>query len=91
MLQNSPVSSPKSKTDTSQTVAKGSSGTTDTVELSNRKDEVTRLKEEAKTIPVVDEEKVARVKQALESGTYRVSSRLVARDILKSQLADEIS
>ena len=92
MLQNSPAySSPKPKTDTSQVVAQGSSGTTDKVELSSRKDEVTRLKEKAKAIPVVDEEKVARVKQAIESGTYDVNSRLVARGILKSQLADEIS
>jgi negative regulator of flagellin synthesis FlgM len=66
-------------------------GTTDKVELSSWKDEVAGLKEKAKAIPVVDEEKVARVKQAIDSGTYEVNSRLVARGILKSQLSDEIS
>jgi len=40
---------------------------------------------------VVDEKKVTSVKQAIESGTYKVNSQLVARGILKSQLADEIS
>jgi len=66
-------------------------GTTEKVELASWKDEVAGLKEKAKAIPVVDEEKVARVKQAIDSGTYEVNSRLVARGILKSQLSDEIS
>ena len=81
----------KSKADTSQTAAQGAAGTTDKVELSSWKDEVARLKEKAKAIPVVDEEKVARVKKAIDSGTYEVNGRVVARDILKSQLSDEIS
>ena len=85
------MSSAKSKTTTSQTVPLGSAGTTDEVELSSWKDEVTRLKEKAKAIPVVDEEKVARVKQAIESETYDVNNQSVARGILKSQLSDEIS
>ena len=84
-------SSAKSKTDTSRTVAQGSPDTTDKVELSGCKDEATRLKEKAKAIPAIDEEKVARVKQAIESGTYKVNSRLVARAILKSHLSDETS
>ena len=92
MLKNLPVSSPaKSKADTSQTPAQEAAGTTDKVELSSWKGEVARLKEKTKAIPVIDEEKVARVKQAIDSGTYEVNSRLVARDILKGQLSDEIS
>lgn len=92
MLKNlSASSSAKSKADASQAAAQGPADTTDKVELSNWKDEVARLKEKAKAIPVVDEEKVARVKQALDSGTYEVNGKLVARDILKSQLSDEIS
>jgi negative regulator of flagellin synthesis FlgM len=92
LLKNLPVSSSvKSKADTSQTSAQQAADTTDKVELSSWKDEVARLKEKTKAIPAIDEEKVARVKQAIDSGTYEVNSQLVARDILKSQLSDEIS
>ena len=92
MLKNLPVSSStKSKAGTSQTSVQQAAGTADKVELSSWKDEVARLKEKTKAIPDIDEEKVARVKQAIDSGTYDVSGRLVARDILKSQLSDEIS
>jgi len=92
LLKNLPMSSSaKSKTVTSQAAAQGAAGTTDKVELSGWKDEVARLKEKAKAIPVVDEKKIARVKQAIDSGTYEVDIRLVARDILKSELSDEIS
>jgi negative regulator of flagellin synthesis FlgM len=91
LLKNLTVSSSAtSKADTSRTAAQGA-GTTDKVELSSWKDEVARLKEKAKAIPDVDEEKVARVKQAIDSGAYEVNSRSVARDILKSQLSDELS
>jgi len=90
--QNLPVSSSaKPKTAASQMVAQGSGDTTDKVELSGWKDEVARLKAKAKEIPVVDEDKVARVKQALDSGTYSANNQVVARSILKSQLSDEIS
>lgn len=92
LLENAPVSSSAgSKTAASQTEAPGPADTTDKVELSGWKDEVARLKEKAKEIPSVDEDKVARVKQAIDSGTYSVDSRVVARSILKSQLSDEIS
>jgi flagellar biosynthesis anti-sigma factor FlgM len=72
-------------------VAHGSADTTDKVELSGWKNEVARLKAKTKEIPVVDEDKAARVKQAIDSGTYSADSRVVARSILKSQLSDEIS
>ncbi|MGD0231313.1 MAG: flagellar biosynthesis anti-sigma factor FlgM [Syntrophorhabdales bacterium] len=64
--------------------------TGDKVELSGWKDEVNTLKEQVKAMPDVDEDKVARVKQALDSGTYNAKGQIVARGILKSQLLDEI-
>lgn len=68
-----------------------SEDTTDKVEISGRDAEVERLKAGANEIPEVDEEKVARIRQALESGTYAVDSKAVARSILKHHLSDEIS
>ncbi|MGD0486322.1 MAG: flagellar biosynthesis anti-sigma factor FlgM [Syntrophorhabdales bacterium] len=73
--------------------AQGSSqkvaGTGDKVELSGWKDQVNSLKERVKALPDVDENKVASVKQAIDSGTYNAKGVLVARSILKSQLLDE--
>ena len=70
--------------------AQGTSATTDRVELSGWKDEVAGLKERTESIPEVDEDKVARVKQAIDSGTYPVDGKKVARSMLKNQLLDEI-
>ena len=64
---------------------------TDKVKLSGWKDELARLKAKTKETPDVDEDKVARVKQAIDSGTYSVDSRAVARSIIKNHLSDEIS
>lgn len=47
------------------------------------------LTAQAAALPDVDEEKVARVKQAIESGTYNASGKLVARAMIKSNLLDE--
>jgi negative regulator of flagellin synthesis FlgM len=73
--------------------AQGSSqkvaGTGDKVELSGWKDQVNSLKERVKALPDVDENKVASVKQAIDSGTYNAKGVLVARSMLKSQLLDE--
>jgi negative regulator of flagellin synthesis FlgM len=91
LLQNlSGTSSAKAKTDASQTTAQGSAGTTDTVELSSWKDEVARLKAKISSIPEVDEDKVASMKQALDSGTYNANGQMVAQSMLKSQLFDQV-
>ena len=92
LLQNvsAPPSSKAGKTETSQTSTQGSATTTDKVELSGWKGEVARLKEKMNSIPAVDEDKVAQVKQAIDSGTYNANGQVVARSILKSNLLDEI-
>ena len=92
MLKNLPVfSSAKSTADTSQNSAQEAATTTDKVELSGWKDEVASLKERIRSIPEVDEDRVARVKQAIDSGTYTADGKKVARSILKNQLLDEIA
>jgi negative regulator of flagellin synthesis FlgM len=69
----------------SQTVSESG----DKVELSGWKGEVASLTQQAAALPDVDEAKVARVKQAIESGTYNASGKMVARAMMKSNLLDE--
>ena len=66
------------------------SATTDSVDLSGWEDEVASLKERTKSIPAVDEDKVASVRRAIDSGTYAADSKKVARSILKGQLLDDL-
>jgi flagellar biosynthesis anti-sigma factor FlgM len=64
-------------------------GTEDQVELSGFTDQVSKLKEQVKALPGMNESKVASVKQSIDSGTYNAKGVLVARSMLKSQLLDE--
>ncbi len=82
-------SSVKNKQDT-QAASQKSADTQDKVELSGWKQEVNRLKEKIKDIPEVREDKVAKVQEALANETYNVKGELVARNLLKSNLLDEI-
>jgi len=92
LLQNlTGPSSAKATPGASQQTAQGSStGTTDTVELSGWKNQVASLKAKVQAMPTIDEDKVAKVKQALDSGTYNANGQMVARSMLKSQFLDEI-
>jgi flagellar biosynthesis anti-sigma factor FlgM len=63
---------------------------TDTVELTGRKEEIERLKEKVKAAPVLDQDKVNRIKEAIQTETYNVKGELVARSIIKSHLLDQI-
>ncbi len=92
LLQNlSGTSSAKTKADASQTTTQGSADTGDKVELSGLKGQVASLQAKTKAIPAVDEDKVARIKQAIQSGTYNASGQMVARSMLKSQLQTRCS
>lgn len=62
----------------------------DKVELSTRKQEIERLKENARTQPAVRQERVEELKQSIEDGTYNAKGELVARSILKSNILDEL-
>jgi negative regulator of flagellin synthesis FlgM len=81
-------SSAEAKTGVRNATPQAQADVTDKVELSGLKAEVERLKARAKESPDVDEAKVARIKQALESGEYGVDGKTLARDILKSHLLD---
>jgi negative regulator of flagellin synthesis FlgM len=61
----------------------------DKVEISGARDEVKRLKEKIESLPSTREEKIASVKEAVQSGTYKVDGKAVAKAMLKSQMMDE--
>jgi negative regulator of flagellin synthesis FlgM len=57
---------------------------TDRVELSVNKGEIEQLKKTMQEIPDVRSEKVARLKEAIAAGTYRVDGKEVAAKMLES-------
>ncbi len=82
--------SPSSNTVAARTTAQGPSGTTDKVELSGWNKAMAGLRELTRSIPAVNDDKVAGIKQAIDSGTYVTDGKTVARSILKSQLMDQM-
>lgn len=69
---------------------KQSGGIADRVELSASKDEINRIKEKVRTVPIVRQEKVDSVREAIQTETYNVKGELVAKSILKNHLLDQI-
>ncbi len=63
----------------------------DKVEISGRKAEIDKLKEQVKAAPAIRQEKIDAIKQAIENKTYNVKGEDIARSMLKSQILDEIS
>jgi negative regulator of flagellin synthesis FlgM len=61
----------------------------DKVEISGGRDEIEKLKGKIQSMPPTREEKIASVKEAVQSGTYKVDAQAVAKAMLKSQLLDE--
>jgi len=69
---------------------KGNEGSPDRVELSTRNQEVEKLKERVKAAPAINQEKINAIKDAIKNETYNIRGELVARDIVKSNILDEI-
>jgi len=69
---------------------KQSGGMADRVELSIRKDEINRIKEQVKAAPIIRQEKMDSIREAIETETYNVKGELVAKSILKNHLLDQI-
>jgi flagellar biosynthesis anti-sigma factor FlgM len=69
---------------------KQSGGMADRVELSTRKDEINRIKEKVKAAPIMRQEKMDNIRQAIETETYNIKGELVAKSILKNHLLDQI-
>jgi len=65
-------------------------GIADTVELSAKRDEINRIKEKIKAEPIIRQEKVERIREAIQTETYNIKGELVAKSILKDHLLDQI-
>ncbi len=62
----------------------------DRVELTGKKEEIEKLKERVKAAPDLSEDKIDRIKEAIQTETYNVKGELVARSIIKSHLLDQM-
>lgn len=71
------------KSSTSQSVA-------DKVEISGTREEVARLTEKVKAASTDREERIQAVKEAVQSGTYQVDGKLVAKSMLKDHILNEV-
>jgi negative regulator of flagellin synthesis FlgM len=69
---------------------KQSEGIADRVELSARKDEINRIKEKIKAAPIMRQEKMESIREAIQTETYNIKGELVAKSILKNHLLDQI-
>jgi flagellar biosynthesis anti-sigma factor FlgM len=61
----------------------------DKIEITN-KAEVKRLRQLMESIPAVRQEKVDRIREAIESKTYNVRGELVAKSLLKSHIFETV-
>ena len=69
--------------------AKGGTGQ-DEVVLSSRSEEVNQIKQQLNQLPEVDEQKVARLREQINNGSYNINSQQVADKILTSGLNPNI-
>jgi flagellar biosynthesis anti-sigma factor FlgM len=72
------------------TAGKGNNDLSDKVELSGRKQEIETIREKVMASPVIRQDKVDQIREAIKTETYNVKGELVAKSMLKSNLLDEI-
>ncbi|MNZ40332.1 anti-sigma28 factor FlgM [compost metagenome] len=84
-----PVSTGRSGTDRSETVsaepsasAAVGSSSGESVQLSDTAQQLQKASDQLKDQPVVDQEKVARIKQAIADGSYQIDNERVAGKLL---------
>jgi negative regulator of flagellin synthesis FlgM len=90
-LLESLIKSKNIKTSQESDIQKNQSGgMADRVELSARKDEINRIKEKIKAVPIMRQEKMESIREAIQTETYNVKGELVAKSLLKNHLLDQI-
>ncbi|MCX5807045.1 MAG: flagellar biosynthesis anti-sigma factor FlgM [Proteobacteria bacterium] len=65
-------------------------GVSDKVELSGKNIDITKITAKVNAAPSIREDKVNSIRAAIENGTYKVKSELVAKAVIKNTLLDEI-
>ena len=61
------------------------------VNLSSQSQEISRLKNEMSSVPDVRSDKVNELKNQVVNGTYKVDGNLVALNMIKESILDEIA
>ena len=64
--------------------------TGDKVQLSDRSREIARAREAVESAPEVRSEKVARIKSALQTGTYNVKAEKVAEAVIRGMIDETV-
>jgi negative regulator of flagellin synthesis FlgM len=62
----------------------------DKVELSGKKIDMAKLIAKVNAAPSIREDKVNKIREAIQNGTYNVKSDLIAKAVIKDNLMDEI-
>ena len=79
-LKNADKAVEKTSQGVTEASVKTNSG--ETVQLSSEAQGIRKIEQELAKLPEVDNERVARIKQALNDGSYQVNSRSVAEKLL---------
>ncbi len=80
----------KKKIDASSGQAPKEIPKSDKVVLSPRAKEIQEAKKLLDSVPDIQEEKVARIKEQIENGTYKIDAKKIAQKMIKESLLNEL-
>ena len=79
----------KNKTDPSDNKSDKTAAKTDTVVISDAAKRIQEVRSQLDAIPDVDEEKVARLRNEIENGTYEINADKIAGKMLREGLIND--
>jgi negative regulator of flagellin synthesis FlgM len=87
---NETARSAQAKLPKENTVEKKNLHASDKVELSGKNIDIAKIISKVNALPSIRQDKVDNIRDAIQNGTYNVEGKLIAKDLLKSTLLDEI-